>query len=47
MNFTGGRPSNASTTALFVNDIASSTVLPLINSVAILDEAIAEPHPKV
>ena len=42
-----GRPSRASTTALLVSFSASSTVLPLIRSVAMLLVAMAAPQPKV
>src|SRR5580692_7861712 len=44
--FTGGRFSS-STICEFLMASASSTVLPLIHSVASDDEAMAEPHPKV
>ena len=42
-----GRPSSASATALFESFSASESGLPLIISVAIELEAIAEPQPKV
>src|SRR5512136_631664 len=45
--FIGGRPSSASATALLDTSHASSRVLPLTSSVAILLEAIAAPQPKV
>ena len=44
--FTGGRFSS-STIWVFLIAIASSTVLPLIHSVASDDDAMAEPQPKV
>ena len=45
--FTGGRPSSASITALLVTFNASSTVRPLIISVAMELVAMAAPQPKV
>ena len=45
--FTGGSPSNASITALFVTCIASSMDFPLTSSVAILLVATAAPQPNV
>ena len=45
--FTGGSPSKASMTALFVTSSASCTVLPFTSTVAIELVAIAAPQPKV
>ena len=42
-----GRPSSASVTAWLVSLRASETGLPLMSSVAIEEEAIALPQPKV
>ena len=45
--FSGGKPPNWSAMSLFVIFFTSSTVLPIIISVKMLELATAEPHPKV
>ena len=42
-----GRPPNASATALFDTFNASSIVVPLTQSVTLLEVAMAAPHPNV
>ena len=46
-SFCGGRPSSSSTTCLLVILRASSSVLPLIISVAVEEVAMAAAHPNV